>query len=165
MKQVVLVVLTDRPYSKTFHDVCFSAFKKDRYPDVFSTVPVVTVCLKWKWVCIYLINNVVQLNSSLHPFIYKYIYFNDRCSSYIKWLNDRMCIAEQIINLIPKWFHGFIQDIGTYKYKYARFVSLHIFFSGINTKDNHLSTLTFVICYLSVMEHRWHWCKLFTNLF
>ena len=47
-------------------------------------------------------------------------------------------------NTIPKRFHVFIQDRGWYIYKNTPIVSWKI------TKDNHLSTLTFIISRLPV---------------
>ena len=43
-----------------------------------------------------------------------------------------------------------IHDCGTYKHYNIRFVSLHIHFYGKNTKENHLSTLTFIYCKLYI---------------
>jgi hypothetical protein len=43
------------------------------------------------------------------------------------YLNLYLRIVEHIINVIQNLFHVFIQDRGAYKYKNARFVSLHIF--------------------------------------
>jgi hypothetical protein len=79
-----------------------------------------------------------------------------------------MRIVEQIINIITKWFHVFIQDRGTYKHRIARFVSLYIYFYGKNTKDSHLSTLTFVFVSsgdVVYKERWWHIHKLSTDLF
>jgi len=39
-----------------------------------------------------------------------------------------MHIAEQIIDIIPMWFHLFIQDGGAYTHKNTGIVSLHMFF-------------------------------------
>jgi hypothetical protein len=37
-----------------------------------------------------------------------------------------MCVVVQIMDIIPKWFHVFIQDRGTYKHYNICFISLHI---------------------------------------
>ena len=60
-----------------------------------------------------------------------------------------MHIDKQIINTIPKLIHVFIQERGAYKQQFSNCFFTYIF-SGKNTKDNHLSTLAFVICHLPV---------------
>jgi len=60
-----------------------------------------------------------------------------------------MRIVEQITNIIPKWFHSFIQDRGAYKHKDARFVSLHINFCFLKKKYLRQPSIDFEFCYLS----------------
>ena len=51
------------------------------------------ICLAKKRLSIYLINILIQLNSSLYP--YMYIYFNDHCC-YVTQVNDKLTVWRKV---------------------------------------------------------------------
>ena len=54
-------------------------------------------------------------------------YINTIVIKHLIYFYSHMRITEQIINIIPKWFHAFIKDHGAYKHNNTCIVSLHIF--------------------------------------
>ena len=77
-------------------------------------------------------------------------YINNTVIKLLIYFNPHIHIFNQIINIIPKWFHVFTQDRGAYNHKNILVLFLYIGLFWKNTEDNHLSTLTFVICRLPV---------------
>ena len=68
-------------------------------------------------------------------------YINNTVIKPLILCNSHSRIVEQIINIIPKWFHVFTQGRGAYKHKSTRIFSLHIIL--------YLSTLTFAIIFIA----------------
>ena len=50
-------------------------------------------------------------------------YINDTVRKLLIYFNSHMHIDKQIINIIPKYIHVFIQDHGAYKQKNSQIVS------------------------------------------
>ena len=100
------------------------------------------------------------LNSNITSFIG---YMDNTMIKLPIYFNSHMRIDEQIINIIPKWFHVL------YKHTNARFASRHIFFS----RNKYLKQpfINFNFCNLSssgdvvYKEGWWHWHNLVTDLF
>ena len=82
-----------------------------------------------------------DINSNMTSFIG---YINNVMIKLRIYFDSHMRIVEHIINIILKWFQALMQDRGAYT---------HFFNSEKNTKDNHLTTLIFVIFRLAVTRN------------
>lgn len=59
------------------------------------------------------------------PILNRFILFNVQIKFPI-YFTLHMCIAWQIMDIIPEWFHVFVQDCAINKHENDHFVSLHI---------------------------------------